>query len=180
MIIISNNNFTPERTSLNQVASGIKFAINNGVINEGDVIVDYGGGRYDKGLRYLESYNTQPYIFDIYSRDCEYNLITLMSILKEGGADVVMYNNVLNVIPDLNIRKEILRIGCGLLKSGGYMLITIYEGDKSGNGDSIYYKDGWTWQENRKFSDYNNELSKILPDMDLINKKNKVYLFRKN
>ena len=67
-----------------------------------------------------------------------------------GGCDFVVISNVLNVINCPASRADALTRASAFLRKGGRLLVTVYEGDKSGQGRLT--RDGW--QEHRRLADY--------------------------
>jgi SAM-dependent methyltransferase len=171
--------FAPEKTSIAQVAAGIKKAVKMGLASPGMFTVDVGGGKYDYGTEYLRGYGITNLVYDSYARGYIYNKKVLDEIYARGGADVVFLNNVLNVIPNRNEQKDVIRFSYGLLKPGGVLIITVYEGDRSGVGKAKEYKTGWTWQENRPTTDYDEEIKEALPDTT-IDFRSRMYIIHKN
>ncbi len=156
--------YAPEKTSVKQVARGLKLGVEKGIFKQGMVVADVGGGLYDEGVKYLASQGITGLVYDPYARPQEHNENVLRALYERGGADAVALNNVLNVIPEAEARADVLRFSYGLLKEGGQMVVTVYEGDRSGKGAVREFKDGtYTWQENRKLEDYEDEIRRALP-----------------
>ena len=154
--------FAPERTSIAQVAAGIKKSIKMGLVESGMFTVDVGGGKYDYGTKYLQDYGITNFVYDPYARGYIHNKKVLDEIYHRGGADAAFLNNVLNVMPNRNERKDVIKFSYDLLIPGGVLIITTYEGNRSGIGMAKEYKTGWTWQENRLTTDYKEEIREAL------------------
>ena len=157
--------FSPEKTSIRQVASGIRKGIKYGYIRSGMFVVDYGGGRFNDGVEFLARHGVKCVVYDPHARSMEENLAVITDVSCRGGADCVMLNNVLNVIPDPLARRHAIQSAWGMTRKGGTLLITVYRGDSSGVGSRRDFSDGsWTWQENRLIRDYFKEVVDALPD----------------
>lgn len=129
------------------------------------VILDYGGGKYDKNIEYMKTRGCKVVIYDPYNRSEEYNQQTL-AYIKQVPIRYIVCSNVLNVIKENNIVADVLRKMQGIQKAQQGpcdIYIAIYEGNKSGKG-AITNKG---YQRNEKLAQY---LSKIYQYFD----KNKV------
>lgn len=116
----------------------------------GEVILDYGGGKYDSNKDYMEKmYNTLVLVYDPYNRTSEHNHKVLSYFTKKPARHVVC-SNVLNVIKEDDVILEILRHIYSLMDKNGWLYIKIYERDKSGIG----CKTTKGWQRNQKLSEY--------------------------
>ena len=71
-------------------------------------------------------------------------------VSSSGGAHTISLSNVLNVIDSDGAKLDLLYKAKGLLREGGSLLITVYEGDRTGEGKAT--RDGW--QENKRLKDY--------------------------
>jgi len=163
------DNLAPQKTSLNQVAAGLRLAVTRNLFRAGSTILDIGGGRFDKGIQYLNEHNIIGLVYDPYARTSEHNRKVLNQIRANGGADGIALNNVLNVIPDPTDRRKVLQFAYSQLKPNGYMVITVYEGNGSGEGSMRHFSDGTvTWQENRKLATYEPEIKSALPGVNLV------------
>ena len=121
--------------------------------------LDYGGGKYDIATEYLESkYNTLNLIYDPFNRTEEHNKYVRSF---SGEFDTCTLSNVLNVIKESEVRKFILDDIHSMLKDNGILYITIYPGNKSGQGKVS--KKG-CWQENRTIDKYLDEVKKVFPN----------------
>lgn len=154
---VSDQTYTSADTSINSsklpaIYKLVKFP-------KGSVVLDYGGGRFDNGIEYLASQECTGYVYDPYNRSSEYNKKSLDAIRSNGGADIVLCSNVLNVIDTETGRSLVLKSLKNYVKSTGHVYITVYEGSKSGQG-SVTSKG---YQLNRKTADYLQEISKIFP-----------------
>jgi hypothetical protein len=159
-------------TSINQVAAGIKRAVEMGILKEGMRALDWGGGRFDTGRQFLASHGIEARIFDPYARSFEENQDAIAwALVKEELPDVVFLNNVLCVIPTTKERREVIRAAWRYVRKGGYLVITNYEGDKS---DVVK-----GYQNNREHFLYLSEIHIALGGDFMQTRKGKVYFFKK-
>lgn len=150
--------FTSENTSIN---SGKLPAIFNMVsFKPGTINIDYGGGRFDNVAEYLSQYDVINLVYDPYNRTPEHNKEVIRTVRRSGGADTATCSNVLNVIKEPEVRKNVLENIKKLVKPTGVVYITVYEG--TGKGNEGPTKSGY--QMNRKTADYLSEIQEVFPD----------------
>ena len=151
--------FTSERTSINvnKVPAVFRLVSN---WRPGTINLDYGGGRADTAADYLSQYDATNLVYDPYNRTAEHNKEVIKLIREHGGADTATCSNVLNVIKEPEVRKNVLENIKKLVKPSGTVYITVYEG--SGRGDEGPTKSGY--QLNRKTADYLEEIQQVFPD----------------
>lgn len=123
--------------------------------------LDYGGGRFDNAAEELAKINVTNLVYDPYNRSSEHNQDVLKQVRANGGADTVTISNVLNVIAEPEARQTVLRNAKKLVKSGGKVYITVYEGNKSGSGSET--KAGY--QLNKDTKDYVDEISQVFDNV---------------
>ena len=128
--------------------------------NEGDVVVDFGGGKFDNAVEYIRDKGATLCVYDPYNRSAEHNKEVLRILRENGGADAAVNSNVLNVIKEPEARKNVLENIARITKPGAPIYITVYEG--KGNGQEGPTKSGY--QLNRKTADYLEEIQEIFPD----------------
>lgn len=128
--------------------------------NEGDVIVDFGGGKFDNAVEYIRDKGATLCVYDPYNRSAEHNKEVLRILRENGGADAAVNSNVLNVIKEPEARKNVLENIARITKSGAPIYITVYEG--RGDGQEGPTKSGY--QLNRKTADYLEEVQEVFPD----------------
>ena len=148
-------------TSLNQVPGTFKLAkrVVPGAWDPHQVVLDYGGGKYDKFTRLLESLGLTSFVFDPYNRTEDHNA-RVRRRLERKPADVAVLANVLNVIRERAVRQEILRDLASMLKPAGNLFITVHEGDRN----SVGRKTAKGWQTNRPTKNYLREIRKVFPN----------------
>lgn len=150
--------FTSENTSIN---SGKLPAIFKMVhLEPGTINIDYGGGKFDNVAEYLAPMDVVNLVYDPYNRTPEHNKEVLRTIRKAGGADSATCSNVLNVIKEPEVRRNVLENIRRVVKPEGVVYITVYEG--SGRGNEGPTKSGY--QLNRKTADYLDEIKEVFPD----------------
>lgn len=128
--------------------------------NEGDVVVDFGGGKFDNAVEYIKDKGATLVVYDPYNRSAEHNREVLRILRENGGADAAVNSNVLNVIKEPEARKNVLENIARITKPGAPIYITVYEG--KGNGQEGPTKSGY--QLNRKTADYLEEIQEVFPD----------------
>ena len=139
-----------------------RYLMEHGVWKPGDVNADIGGGKYDIATEYLAEHGVTNYVWDPGNRSEDRNRAVLRAILDDShgrtaGADTATIANVLNVIPTLEERLDVLRRAANAVKPGGAVYIWVHCGDMSGVGKPT--RDGW--QENRKTASYMPEVEQV-------------------
>lgn len=150
--------FTSENTSINSTKLPAVFKMVS--FKPGTVNIDYGGGRFDNVADYLAQYDVINLVYDPYNRTQEHNKEVIKLVKEHGGADTATCSNVLNVIKEPEVRKNVLQNIKKLVKPSGEVYITVYEG--TGKGDEGATKSGY--QLNRKTADYLDEIQEVFPD----------------
>lgn len=150
--------FTSENTSIN--STKLPAIFNMVLFEPGTVNIDYGGGKFDNVADYLSTKDIINLVYDPYNRSREHNQQVIKTIKEYGGADTATCSNVLNVIKEPEVRLNVLTNISKLVKDGGKVYITVYEG--SGKGNEGPTKAGY--QLNRRTADYLEEVQKVFPD----------------
>lgn len=172
---------SPQKTSLNQVAAGLRTAVAKGIFKEGMLVADVGGGLWEKGTEFLAEKEVTGLVYDPYARSKEHNDSVLRRLEENGGADAAALNNVLNVIPTNEERADVLKFLYQLIKPGGQAVITVYDGNRSGKGARREFGDGTsTWQENRPLATYEEEIKAALPKEATVEKKFGMFIVTKS
>lgn len=127
----------------------------------GDVVVDFGGGKFDNAVNYLKDKDVTLLVYDPYNRSAEHNKEVLRILKEHGGADAAVNSNVLNVIKEPEAREAVLRNIKKITKRGAPIYITVYEG--RGDGAEGPTKSGY--QLNRKTGDYMDEVGKVFSNV---------------
>ena len=151
--------YTSERTSTNKAKLPAIFTL---VKNwaPGTINLDYGGGKYDNGAEHLAQFDATNLVYDPYNRTAEHNRDVIKTIRDNGGADSATLSNVLNVIKEPEVRRNVLENIKKLLKPGANLYITVYEGSK----DSVEGPTTRGYQLNRMTADYLDEIQEVFPN----------------
>jgi len=139
-----------DRTSLNQIPALFK----NKKVQIGQVNLDIGGGKFEKGSEYLADKGVENLIYDTYVRNYEHNK-QVIERLRYLPSDTVTIANVLNVVRDKEERAGILAHAARSVRDDGTCYIQIYEGNKTSTPTLTTRQ---TWQENRKTETYMAEI----------------------
>ena len=151
--------FSSAATSIN---SNKLPAIYNMVnFRSGDVVVDFGGGKFDNAVNYLKDKGVTLLVYDPYNRSAEHNKEVLRLLKEHGGADAAVNSNVLNVIKEPEAREAVLKNIKKITKRGAPIYITVYEG--RGDGAEGPTKSGY--QLNRKTGDYMDEVGRVFSNV---------------
>lgn len=132
---------TSKATARNQLPR-IRHALT--ALNFGDVIkprvFDIGCGKPAKFQQWCEDNGFAYFGYDPHNQTRLTNEVCL-ELIKRHPPHVVTISNVLNVIKERDVRIDVLKQADEALKDGGYVLITVYEGDvKKASGET---RDGW-------------------------------------
>lgn len=140
------------KTSINakKLPAGIRRALDQGVWSDVMTNLDIGGGRYDNTTEAIAATGARNFTYDPWNRTLWENIGAAHT--AEQGVDTVTIHNVLNVIKEDTLVDRVLRQAWAALKSGGKLMITVYEGNKSGVGRSTL--GGEAWQRNLTTAKY--------------------------
>jgi len=130
-----------------------------------DVVLDYGGGKYDELTSALAERRVANMIYDPYNRTEDHNN-RIREALTNEGADVALCSNVLNVVRESEARREILRDIKRMIKPDAFVIFTVYEGNKSSRGR----KTSKGWQANRPTRNYAREIKKEFRSVKVLGK----------
>lgn len=158
-MISAEQEFDSAATSIN--SSKLPAVYNMVKFNPGDVVVDFGGGKFDNAVNYLKDQDVTLLVYDPYNRSAEHNKYVLRVLKEHGGADAAVNSNVLNVIKETEARNAVLQNIKKITKKGAPIYITVYEG--TGKGNEGPTKSGY--QLNRKTSDYMDEISQVFSNV---------------
>lgn len=151
--------FSSAATSIN--SNKLPAIYNMVEFRPGDVVVDFGGGKFDNAVNYLKDKNVTLLVYDPYNRSAEHNKEVLRLLKEHGGADAAVNSNVLNVIKEPEAREAVLRNIKKITKRGAPIYITVYEG--RGDGAEGPTKSGY--QLNRKTGDYMDEVGSVFSNV---------------
>lgn len=158
-LISAEQEFDSAATSIN--SNKLPAVYNMVKFNPGDVVVDFGGGKFDNAVSYLKDQDVTLLVYDPYNRRAEHNKEVLKVLREHGGADAAVNSNVLNVIKEPEARNAVLQNIKKITKKGAPIYITVYEG--SGKGNEGPTKSGY--QLNRKTADYMDEISQVFSNV---------------
>jgi hypothetical protein len=174
---VDQNNFNPPeqefssaKTSRKQVPTLHRLVVKQGLAKSGDLILDFGGGKFDDATEFIESSikGTKNLVYDPFNRDDKHNNAVLAMVDKNGGADVALNANVLNVIKEKSNRLSVIKAIHGLLKSGGKLLISVYAAAKSKEfqqtDDFVGQKTKDGWQNAQPLDFYLEEIQQFFPN----------------
>ena len=154
--------YTSEKTARKQIPGLYLKAKALGEWIPGSSHVDIGSGPWgllEKTLREKEDVKASSY--DPFNLPYSHNRKIAKAFDK--SADSVSLCNVLNVIAEPLVRKSVLELAKSFLEPGGNCMISVYEGNKSGEGQPT--RDGW--QENRKLYRYMLEIQEVFPIVEI-------------
>ena len=160
-------------TSINSSKLPVIFGLVQklGGFKQGSLNLDYGGGRWNNAAQYLKDYDVLNLVYDPFNRSKAHNKDVLDFVKKNGGADTVTCSNVLNVIKEPENRLFVIK-NCGrLVKSGGTVYFTVYEGSGSGEGKANDKRK--SYQTNMRTEDYQEELEKVFSS---VTRKGKLFI----
>jgi hypothetical protein len=162
--LIEVQEFSSKNTSRLQVASLHRILMQKGIYQDGQLVLDWGGGRYDITKEYVESNKNITFlIYDPFNRSKEHNENVLSIVEENGGADIITLANVLNVIKEKEVRIDLLKEIKNYLN--GNLYISVYEAPKSSN-----YKetDEWVGQQTKDGWQNCQPLSYYIPEVEQI------------
>ena len=155
-----NQEFTSENTSINSKKTPAVFHMSGVSFKPGTINLDYGGGKFDNVAEYLSTMDVINLVLDPFNRSKEHNKEVIETLRAAGGADTATCSNVLNVIKERENRMWVLRNMQKLVRHGGIIYITVYEGD--GKGDEGETSSGY--QLRRKTKDYMDDIFEVFPN----------------
>lgn len=127
---------------------------------------DVGGGRYNLATDYLAKFGITNLVYEP-SRGKEHNMKVFKILREVGLSDSATIANVLNVIKEQRIRKNVLLLAKRWVKPNGKVFIQVYEGDGSSVDKQTTQN---SYQLNRKTKDYFQEIKEVFPNVVLKNK----------
>ena len=137
-------------TSRNVLPAITRKGVAAGFFQPETLHLDLGAGKYRRLETWARERGVYAYSSDPYNLEPKRNAYAEDMVSSSGGAHTISLSNVLNVIDSDGAKLDLLDKAKGLLREGGSLLITAYEGDRTGEGRAT--RDGW--QENRKLRDY--------------------------
>lgn len=123
-----------------------------------DDVLDYGGGKYDLLTDKLAEAGVRNWVYDPYNRTEEHNAF-VRKMLSTKRAQHALLSNVLNVIKEPAVRRDVLEDIKTMVEPGGQVFITVWEGDSSSRGRRTTKG----WQCNRPAKNYMREIRRVYP-----------------
>lgn len=142
-----------------------------GGFKQGTMNLDYGGGRFDNVAQYLKDYDVLNLVYDPFNRSKEHNKDVIDFVRNNGGADTVTCSNVLNVIKEPENRLSVIKNCDRIVKPGGTVYFTVYEGSGSGEGKANDKRK--SYQTNMRTEDYQEELEQVFSS---VTRKGKLFI----
>lgn len=126
--------------------------------------LDYGGGPWDIVVDFLKEKEVTAQVYDRYNRSPEHNQTVLQWVEENDGVDYVTCSNVLNVIAEPDVQREVVANIWKSAKEGGTIYFITYEGDRSGVGKCSKLD---CFQNNKRTKDYLPLIKEFFPDAKL-------------
>lgn len=161
--------YTSEKTSI----STVNAVYTQGYFKKGDEILDYGGGKYNKNIEYLNSQGVKCFVYDPFNRTEQHNKRVLDYFIKKNGAEIIVCSNVLCVIKEDEVIYDVLNKIRTLLKKkvGSKIYIVVYHGDKSGLGGPT----SRGYQRNQNPIEYTKFINDVFGDIADIKRKVNIF-----
>lgn len=154
--------FTSAKTAINGKQGRLPMVFKKIDIPNGAIVLDYGGGNRQANniaQSYLDRFDALELIYDPFNQTEIHNQNVVEVCEHQGGADIAICSNVLNVIKESEVRINILKHIKELIKPNGTVYITVYEG--SGNGVGKATQNNESYQNNKKTADYIEEIQTV-------------------
>ena len=149
-------------TSIRQVPGLHRALVTHGVLAPRTVNADIGGGRYDDATNLLATIGVENLVVDPGNRTPEHNR-RMLDRVEDGRADSVTIANVLNVIPDAAVRRDVLELARNVARPGASIYIDCYEGAGKDAGKGLGRETPKGWQEYRRLASYLPEVREVFP-----------------
>jgi hypothetical protein len=163
-----NQKITSADTSINSSKPATAFTklLKKDAFKKGSKNLDIGGGRFDNVNKLLkEQAGATNVVYDPWNRSKAHNA-KVVKKMAGGQSDTVTINNTLNVIEDTPNQIRVLEQAKDAVKENGKVYISVYEGDRTGNGRPT----SKGWQRNQKIEDYLETVKQVFPDARIENK----------
>lgn len=154
--------YTSAKTAINGKQGKLPLVFRKASIPTGAIVLDYGGGDKEAwkiAQKYLDQFDALELIYDPYNQTDRHNANVIGSCKFQGGADVAICSNVLNVIKELDVRIDVLKHIKELTKPNSTVYISVYEGNRDGIGRATQNNE--SYQNNKKTSDYLSEVESV-------------------
>lgn len=159
--------FKSNKTAGNGKQGRLPAVFKKANIPERALVLDYGGGTSESeavAQAYLDQFDAREMLFDPFNQTAEHNRNVVKELRSNGGADVAICSNVLNVIKEQEVRLDLLNKIKKLLKSGATAYISVYEGADKDRGVGKVTQNGESFQNNLKLESYLEEVQSVFPD----------------
>jgi len=132
---VPTQNITSADTSINQakLPAGYGKLKKMEVFKPGQRVVDIGGGRFDNAVDDLAKQDVEIQVYDPFNRSPEHNK-SVKELIADGGADIAVSNNVLNVIKEPENIKRVVQQAENAIKPGDKAYFTVWKGNETGIG----------------------------------------------
>ncbi|MDB4726156.1 hypothetical protein OAF54_01875 [bacterium] len=132
---VPTQKITSADTSINssKLPAGYSKLKDMDVFKPGQRVVDIGGGRFDNAVDDLAKKDVELQVYDPFNRAPEHNQ-AVKELVADGGADIAVSNNVLNVIEEPENIRRVVQQAENAVKPGDKAYFTIYQGDGKGVG----------------------------------------------
>lgn len=151
--ITTHTAHTSADTSIN--AAKLPRVYNLATFTPGEIILDYGCGKYTDHIRAALPTGAEYLPYDPYNQPQATNRRTterISAAVEARQPITVICSNVLNVIDNADAVQAIAdQLRDIARRTGGRYLVTVYEGDRSGNGRETLPD---CWQRNEKTREY--------------------------
>jgi len=117
-------------TSVNQIPA--LFSNHSSMFPVGSVVLDFGGGKYDKATDLLASNGITNLVYDPFNRDEKHNAAVINRV-NTSGCDYIVCLNVLNVVEAPERAAIMDEIKTMVTPETKEIIFQVYEGDRSGN-----------------------------------------------
>ena len=151
--------FNSAGTSLKQVPALHKMVMNKGLF--GGTNFDNGAGKFVNATNFLGENEVLNVRYDPFNLPDEVNHKAARYV---GMCDTSTIANVLNVIKEESIQIEVLKRSYNMVKNGGMVFISVYEGNKTGEGKES--KKG-CWQNNKTLKEYLPTVKKVFSEVEI-------------
>ena len=160
---------TSADTSMNvsKLPKGYTKLKNIGAFKPGQRVVDIGGGKFDNAVEDLAKQDVELLVYDPFNRTAEHNK-AVVDVIANGGADVAVSNNTLNVIEEPENIKRVIQQAENAIKPGDKAYFTVYAGDGKGKGKTT----SKGYQRNEPTSAYVPRVEEVFGEGNVVRKGN--------
>ena len=176
--VVPDQEFPSGRTSINdkKLPQGHTKLLKAGVYKKGDVVVDVGGGKFNNAVDALAKVGAKLYVYDPFNRTPEHNR-KVAKIVRDGGADVAVSHNVLNVIKEEANVELVVKQLHNSLKDGGSAYITVYGDGKKNAGPT---QKGKSFQRHQSLTQYKPIVERIFGKENVTSKGGMIIAVKKS